>query len=65
VAGYHTLLDVTPLDATLVRGSHGRFGEWSDDGPYAISREKSLFRSDQMVSVDVCSLMFRYLGVGV
>jgi predicted AlkP superfamily pyrophosphatase or phosphodiesterase len=64
-AGFRTLLDVTPLDATLVRGSHGRFGEWSDDGPCAISREKSLFRSDQMMSVDVCSLMLRHLGVGV
>ena len=25
-AGFRTLLDVTPLDATLVRGSHGRYG---------------------------------------
>ena len=42
-AGFRTLLDVTPLDATLVRGSHGRFGEWSNDGPCVISRHGSLF----------------------
>jgi predicted AlkP superfamily pyrophosphatase or phosphodiesterase len=64
-AGFRTLLDVIPLDATLVRGSHGRFGEWSDGGPCVISREKSLFRTDQMMSVDVYSLMLRHLGVGV
>jgi predicted AlkP superfamily pyrophosphatase or phosphodiesterase len=64
-AGFRTLLNVTPLDATLVKGSHGRYAEWSEDGPFAISREKSLFRSDQMVSVDVYSLVLRHLGVGV
>ncbi len=64
-AGFRTLLDVIPLDATLVRGSHGRYGEWSDEGPCVISREKSLFRSDQMMSVDVYSLLLRHLGVGV
>jgi predicted AlkP superfamily pyrophosphatase or phosphodiesterase len=64
-AGFRTLLDVIPLDATLVRGSHGRFGEWSDGGPCVISRQKSLFRTDQMMSVDVYSLMLRHLGVGV
>jgi predicted AlkP superfamily pyrophosphatase or phosphodiesterase len=64
-AGFRTLLNVTPLDATLVKGSHGRYAEWSEDGPCAISREKSLFRSDQMVSVDVYSLVLRHLGVGV
>ena len=58
-------MDVIPLDATLVKGSHGRFGEWSDDGPCVISRHGSLFRSNEMMSVDVYSLMLRHLGVGV
>jgi len=64
-AGFRTLLDVIPLDATLVKGSHGRFGEWSDDGPCVVSRQTALFRSDQMMSVDVHSLMLRHLGIGV
>jgi predicted AlkP superfamily pyrophosphatase or phosphodiesterase len=63
-AGFRTLLDVTPLDATLVKGSHGRFGGWTDDGPCAISRQADLFRTDQMMSVDVYSLLLRHLGVG-
>jgi predicted AlkP superfamily pyrophosphatase or phosphodiesterase len=62
-AGFRTLLDVTPLDATLVKGSHGRFGGWTDDGPCVISRNGDLFRTDQMMSVDVYSLLLRHLGV--
>ena len=62
-AGFRTLLDVIPLDATLVKGSHGRFEEWSDDGPCAISRQTSLFRSDEMLSVEVHALILRHLGV--
>ena len=30
--GFRSLLDVIPLDATLVKGSHGRTGEPSDEG---------------------------------
>jgi predicted AlkP superfamily pyrophosphatase or phosphodiesterase len=63
-AGLRTLLDVTPLDATLVRGSHGRSAGWSDDGPCVISRETTLFRNDRLMSVDVYSLLLRHLGVG-
>ena len=64
-AGFRTLLDVMPLDATLVRGLARTLGDWSDDGPCVISRQKSLFRSDQMLSVEVYSLLLRHLGVGV
>jgi predicted AlkP superfamily pyrophosphatase or phosphodiesterase len=58
-AGFRTLLDVTPLDATLVHGSHGRYGEWTDDGPCVIGQDADLFRSDHMNSVDVFSLILR------
>jgi predicted AlkP superfamily pyrophosphatase or phosphodiesterase len=64
-AGFRTLLDVTPLDATLVKGSHGRSGGWSEEGPCVISRERALFSGDRMLSVDVYSLLLRHLGVGV
>ena len=43
-AGFRTLLDVIPLDATLVRGSHGRPGDWDDDGPLIASRSAGLAR---------------------
>ena len=37
--GFRYLLDVIPLDASLVRGSHGRITDRLDDGPVFISSE--------------------------
>jgi predicted AlkP superfamily pyrophosphatase or phosphodiesterase len=39
--GFRYLLEVIPLDATLVRGSHGRVTDRLDDGPLFISSEKA------------------------
>jgi hypothetical protein len=63
-AGFRTLLDVTPLDATFVHGSHGRFGTPGEDGPCVITRESSLLRGDTMQSVDVHDVILRHLGIG-
>ena len=60
-AGFRTLLDVTPLDATLVRGSHGRATAAGADGPCVISRQTSLMRSEELTSVDVYDLLLRHL----
>jgi hypothetical protein len=59
--GFRSLLDVIPLDASLVRGSHGRPGDGGDHGPLCMSREAALFEGDQMRSVDVFGLMLRHL----
>jgi predicted AlkP superfamily pyrophosphatase or phosphodiesterase len=39
--GFRYLLEVVPLDATLVRGSHGRVTDDLDDGPVCLSSEKT------------------------
>ncbi len=52
-AGFRSLLDVIPLDATLVKGSHGRQTGWDEEGPVLISREKGLVPSSRISSVDV------------
>jgi predicted AlkP superfamily pyrophosphatase or phosphodiesterase len=39
--GFRYLMKVIPLDAGLVRGSHGRIPESADDGPLLISSEPS------------------------
>jgi predicted AlkP superfamily pyrophosphatase or phosphodiesterase len=39
--GFRYLMEVIPLDATLVRGSHGRLTDHSADGPLLISSERS------------------------
>ena len=38
--GFRYLMNVIPLDASLVRGSHGRVTERHDDGPVLISSER-------------------------
>ncbi|HVW23923.1 MAG TPA: alkaline phosphatase family protein [Polyangiaceae bacterium] len=50
--GFRTLMDVIPLDATLVKGSHGRLTEESSKGPVFISSEPDLVPPEVRV-VDV------------
>jgi len=40
--GFRTLMDVIPLDATLVRGSHGRLTDRPEQGPLVITSEPQL-----------------------
>jgi len=44
--GSRALLDVIPLDATLVRGSHGRVTDAPDDGPMILSPEPGVVEED-------------------
>lgn len=60
-AGFRSLLDVIPLDATLVKGSHGRQTGWDEEGPVLISREKALVPSDRITSVEVHDHILRHL----
>jgi predicted AlkP superfamily pyrophosphatase or phosphodiesterase len=59
--GLRALLDVIPLDASLVRGSHGRSTDWSAHGPLVMGRQGDLFESERMRSVDVFGLLMRHL----
>jgi predicted AlkP superfamily pyrophosphatase or phosphodiesterase len=40
--GFRTLMDVIPLDATLVRGSHGRLTDKPEQGPLVLTTEPAL-----------------------
>jgi predicted AlkP superfamily pyrophosphatase or phosphodiesterase len=62
-AGFRSLLDVIPLDASLVKGSHGRQTMWAEDGPVLITQEKELLDGDRLTSVDVHGVILRHLGV--
>lgn len=59
--GFRNLLDVIPLDATLVRGSHGRRTNGGDHGPLCLSRQADLLESDQLRSIDVFGVIRRHL----
>ncbi len=60
-AGFRSLLDVIPLDASLVRGSHGRQTGWDEEGPVLISRQSDLISSSRITSVDVHDHILRHL----
>jgi predicted AlkP superfamily pyrophosphatase or phosphodiesterase len=60
-AGFRSLLDVIPLDASLVKGSHGRLTGWEEDGPVFISRRKDLVVDPRIRSVDVHDLLLAHL----
>jgi predicted AlkP superfamily pyrophosphatase or phosphodiesterase len=60
--GFRTLMDVIPLDASLVKGSHGR-ADTGDSGPVVMSRQANLLSSTSIDSVDVFKLILNHLGV--
>ena len=58
--GFRYLLEVIPLDASLVRGSHGRPTRKLEDGPVLISSEKSAV-DGPLQPTAVHDLMLRHL----
>ena len=59
--GFRYLLDVTPLDATLVKGSHGRVTDRGDEGPLLMTSESKLLRSQTLNAVDVFDLLLDHV----
>jgi predicted AlkP superfamily pyrophosphatase or phosphodiesterase len=60
--GFRSLLDVISLDGQLVRGSHGRPTDDSDDGPLFISSEaQHLPASPHVEATEVKDLVLRHL----
>ena len=60
VLGFRYLMDVIPLDTSLVKGSHGRLTERPEAGPVLISSE-ARFVPDHVVATDVKGLLLRHL----
>ncbi len=60
VLGFRYLMDVIPLDTSLVKGSHGRLTERPEAGPVLISSE-ARFVPDHVVATDVKDLLLRHL----
>ncbi len=59
-AGFRYLMDVIPLDTTLVRGSHGRLTDDPAAGPLFMSSEAGLV-PDHVAAIDVKDLVLRHL----
>ena len=59
--GFRTLMTFTPLDANLVKGSHGCLTTNPDEGPLLISKQGQFLPSDNIDAVDVCQVILNHL----
>jgi len=59
--GFRYLMELTPLDATLVKGSHGRVTDRSDEGPIFMTSEPALLDAPVIAAQDVHNLLLRHL----
>ena len=58
--GFRMLMDVVPLDASLVKGSHGRRPADPKDWPVIVCEKPELLGAPQMESTDVFHVLRRY-----
>jgi predicted AlkP superfamily pyrophosphatase or phosphodiesterase len=61
--GFRALLEVIPLDATLVRGSHGRVTTTAAESPIFVSQQRHLVAADKIDAIDVHDLLLQHLDV--
>ncbi|QSJ18778.1 alkaline phosphatase family protein [Nostoc sp. UHCC 0702] len=59
--GFRYLMDVIPLDASLVRGSHGHITNSPAEGPLFITHQTHLVEQNSIAATDVCSLILKHL----
>jgi predicted AlkP superfamily pyrophosphatase or phosphodiesterase len=59
--GMRYLMDVIPLDATLVRGSHGRLTDRAEDGPLFITSDPELLTEAAVPATDVKALLLAHV----
>ena len=59
--GFRYLMDVIPLDATLVKGSHGRVTESPYDGPLLISSQRDALQTEVIQSTAIRDLILTHL----
>jgi predicted AlkP superfamily pyrophosphatase or phosphodiesterase len=59
--GFRTLMDVIPLDASLVKGSHGRITDAAADGPLFISSEPRLVPDSLVEATSVKDIILRHV----
>ncbi|MCU1274282.1 MAG: putative pyrophosphatase or phosphodiesterase, AlkP superfamily [Bryobacterales bacterium] len=60
--GFRYLMDVIPLDASLVKGSHGRPASQPADGPLLMTQHADLVDGNQLQATDVCGVILKHLS---
>ena len=61
MCGFRYLMDLIPLDATLVKGSHGRVTDDPAAGPLFLTTEPKLLDDSSIKATDVYHLLLRHL----
>ncbi|MER2999303.1 alkaline phosphatase family protein [Pontibacter populi] len=59
--GFRTVMDVIPLDATLIRGSHGRVPEDKAEWPVLLTKQKELLPQKELQATEVFNIILQHL----
>ena len=59
--GFRYLMDVIPLDATLVKGSHGHLTNSLERSPLLITRQQDLLNSEKIEATEVFQIILNHL----
>jgi predicted AlkP superfamily pyrophosphatase or phosphodiesterase len=62
--GFRMTMNVIPLDASLVRGSHGRLTDRVEQGPLCISSEPALLGGEAVAATDFKALVLAHVFGG-
>jgi predicted AlkP superfamily pyrophosphatase or phosphodiesterase len=60
--GFRYLMDVIPLDATLVKGSHGRPPTQPSQGAMIMTQRSDLLPQTHIQPIEVCSVLLRHVN---
>lgn len=59
--GFRCMMNLIPLDATLVKGSHGRPADDPDDGPIFMTTKPDLLPSRSLMATDIYKLLLDHI----
>jgi predicted AlkP superfamily pyrophosphatase or phosphodiesterase len=62
--GFRYMMDIIPLDATLVKGSHGRIGEEILDHPIFVSQDPKLLQKEVLEPTEIYHLILEQVFPG-
>ena len=61
--GFRAVLDIIPLKAELVKGSHGRIPENTEDYPIFITNIKSTIEKEIIKPTDVYNILENHVNI--
>jgi predicted AlkP superfamily pyrophosphatase or phosphodiesterase len=61
ILGFRYLLNVIPLDASMVKGSHGRVTKNADEGPILMTSEPRLLNSSEIAAENIKDILLSHV----